>query len=86
MLRQPEDIRIFVATEQVDGRKAINGLCSLVSEQFDTLSHEQVDYYSTPATSVQFKQYAQAFTLEAQMPGLRILDLYENGEIITSIK
>ncbi len=50
------------------------------------LSHEQVDYYSTPATSVQFKQYAQEFALEALMPGLRILDLYENGEIITSIE
>ena len=36
MLRLPEDIRIFVATEPVDGRKAINGLCSLIAEQFDT--------------------------------------------------
>lgn len=50
------------------------------------LSHKQVDYYSTPATSVQFKQHVQEFTLEEKMPGLRILDLYENGEIITSIE
>lgn len=47
--------------------------------------HAQVDYYSSPATSVQFKQHAEKFTLEAKMPGLRILDLYDNGEIITSV-
>lgn len=50
------------------------------------LSHEQVAYYTSPATSVQFKQHAQEFTLEAKMPGLRIIDLYENGEITTTIE
>lgn len=36
MLRLSEDTRIYISTEAVDGRKAINGLAALVVEQFET--------------------------------------------------
>ena len=36
MLRLAEDTRIYISTQAVDGRKAINGLAALVVEQFET--------------------------------------------------
>lgn len=35
MIRLSSDIKVYLATEPVDGRKAINGLCAYVSESFD---------------------------------------------------
>lgn len=35
MIRLKTDVRVYVATEPVDGRKAINGLSAFVVEAFD---------------------------------------------------
>ena len=36
MLRLPSEIHIYVATQAIDFRKAINGLSALISEEYET--------------------------------------------------
>lgn len=80
-LQNSEDFLKLIA-EFLKVKAVVCGHVHMASQQ----SHERVNYYSTPSTSIQFKPQAQSFALDVNMPGLRILDLYENGEIITMVK
>jgi transposase len=59
MLTLPPGMRVFVATERVDGRKGIDGLSSLVRSQFaeDPLSGSMYVFFSRRADRVRVLYY-----------------------------
>lgn len=44
-----------------------------------------VKYYSTPSTCIQFKRNVEKFALEEIPPAYRIFDFFPNGEVKTSV-
>ncbi len=44
-----------------------------------------IPVFSCPSTCVQFAENSEKFKLSPEMPGFRVLDLLDNGEIITNI-
>lgn len=45
-----------------------------------------IKYYSTPSTCIQFKRKSDQFALEELGPGFRIIDLYPDGKLETSVR
>lgn len=45
-----------------------------------------VRYFSSPSTCIQFKTNSNDFSLDKVGPGYRLVELYSNGEIKTSVK
>ncbi len=46
---------------------------------------DKIKYYSTPATCIQFKPKSQNFALDNVPPAYRIIDLFPNGDLETSV-
>ena len=44
-----------------------------------------IQFLSTPSTSVQFKPFSDQFALDEQAPGYRILKLHSNGQLDTKV-
>lgn len=49
------------------------------------INHENIDFYATPSTSIQFKQHSDKFTLDNVMPGYRWFELNDNGTFESKI-
>lgn len=45
-----------------------------------------IDFYTTPALSWQFKPHTDDFQLDTKMPGYRIIELHEDGQYATYVK
>lgn len=46
---------------------------------------QDIQFFSTPSTSVQFKPQMDDFTLDTLAPGYRCLHLKENGDFVTTV-
>lgn len=49
-------------------------------------TRNNVLYTITPSTSIQFKTNSPQFALDTLMPGFRILDLFDDGHLATSVR
>ena len=67
---------------QHDHVKAV--ICGHVHQDSLTEWHN-IQFFSTPSTSVQFKPLSENFALDEQAPGFRVLHLNANGELNTEI-
>lgn len=56
-----------------------------IHQQLDEQAHG-LRFICTPSTCIQFKPQAGDFELDAQAPGWRWLDLYEDGTIVTDVQ
>jgi hypothetical protein len=67
MLTLPPGVRVFVATERVDGRKGIDGLSVLVRSQFaeDPLSGTMFVFFSRRADRVRLLYWDRDVTVRA---------------------
>lgn len=57
-------------------------------QEFDTTRHNgksQVRYLVTPSTCIQFEPNNNAFQIDSQAPGYRLLRLYANGKVETEV-
>ncbi len=55
-----------------------------VHQEHEGMKNE-IKYYSTPSTCIQFKKNSDPFALEELNPGYRVIDLYPNGDLITQV-
>ena len=44
-----------------------------------------IQFLSTPSTSIQFKPHSQTFALDQVLPGYRVIRLKNNGEFETEV-
>ena len=70
MLTLPPGMRVFVATERVDGRKGIDGLSVLVRSQFaeDLLSGTMFVFFSRRADRVRADRQSVRLKLSSIVP------------------
>lgn len=58
--------------------------CGHIHQDFHALINN-IHFYSTPSTCIQFKPESNYFTLDPLYPGYRGIDLYTDGSIKTSV-
>ena len=70
MLTLPPGMRVFVATDRVDGRKGMDGLSVLVRSRFceDPLSGTMFVFFSRRADRVRVLQTSPAWPLRCGIP------------------
>ncbi|QLE86904.1 MULTISPECIES: 3',5'-cyclic-AMP phosphodiesterase [Shewanella] len=59
-----------------------------VHQQLDEIHHGTygaIKLMATPSTCIQFKPKSSYFALDAQQPGYRLLELKDNGDILTNV-
>lgn len=47
--------------------------------------HAHFDLYATPSTCIQFKPNSDDFAVGPEMPGYRLIELHDNGDITTTV-
>ena len=80
LLHNPDDLFAVI-----DRHAQVRGvLWGHIHQEF-YLRRNNVEYYATPSTMVQFKPNCHDFTLDDKSPGFRWLDLHMDGSIETKV-
>jgi Icc protein len=56
-----------------------------IHQSFEYTADNGVLFYGTPSTCVQFKPHSDAFAIDESSPGWRVLNLFEDGHIESSV-
>jgi 3',5'-cyclic-AMP phosphodiesterase len=80
-LRNPD--QLFAVLDRYDQVKVV--LFGHIHQEF-AATRAGVQYLGCPSTCVQFKPYQFDFALDQQQPGFRLLTLYPDGQVDTTVK
>lgn len=70
----------------VPHRERLKGIFVGHVHQESHIIHQGISMFTSPATSVQFKPFADDYTLDSLPAGLRWITLYNNGKLATGVK
>ncbi|CAN1209992.1 3',5'-cyclic-AMP phosphodiesterase [Tumidithrix helvetica PCC 7403] len=64
---------------------AINGHAHQAFDLLHKTAHNQIRYYVTPSTCIQFKPNTPKFQIDPRSPGFRLLSLFPDGNVETTV-